>query len=112
MTPLLTLNLLRVLFVTFCGVTGGIVTSETQDNMLPGVAVGLVFGLLMVLADRLLKGFSLRAFSSATFGIEVVGFPKKPASTFAGRIKHPMAAGVRRPVRNTMKVYMHLNARS
>ncbi len=69
MTPLLTLNLLRVLFVTFCGVTGGIVTSETQDNMLPGIAVGLVFGLVMVLVDRLLKGFSLRAFSSATFGL-------------------------------------------
>ena len=31
--------------------------------------IGLVFGLLLVLVDRLLKGFSLRAFSSATFGL-------------------------------------------
>jgi uncharacterized protein YacL len=69
MTPTLTVNLLRVLFVTFCGAIGGIVTSETQGNYLPGIMIGLVFGLLVVLADRLLKGFSLRAFSSATFGL-------------------------------------------
>src|ERR1043166_9023936 len=36
--------------------------------MWPGLVIGLVVGLLIVLADRLLKGFSLRAFSSATFG--------------------------------------------
>ena len=29
----------------------------------------MLLGLLLVLADRLLKGFSLRAFSSATFGL-------------------------------------------
>src|SRR5438067_251208 len=69
MTPALTVNLLRVLFVTFCGVIGGIVTAETQGNYIPGIMIGLVFGLLIVLADRLLKGFSLRAFSSATFGL-------------------------------------------
>jgi uncharacterized protein YacL len=69
MTPILTVNLLRVLFVTFCGAIGGIVTVETQGNALPGILVGVVFALLMVLADRLLKGFSLRAFSSATFGL-------------------------------------------
>src|SRR5256886_15174343 len=69
MTPLLTMNLLRVLFVTFCAAIGGIVTSETQGNSIPGVLIGVVFALIMVLADRLLKGFSLRAFSSATFGL-------------------------------------------
>jgi uncharacterized protein YacL len=69
MTPLLTVNLLRVLFVTFCGVIGSIVAAELQGNALPGILIGLVFGLLVVLADRLLKGFSLRAFSSATFGL-------------------------------------------
>src|SRR5216110_817844 len=31
--------------------------------------IGVVFGLAIVLVDRLLKGFSLRAFSSATFGL-------------------------------------------
>lgn len=69
MTPVLTVNLLRVLFVTFSGVIGGIVTGETQGNAVPGILIGVVFGLVIVLADRLLKGFSLRAFSSATFGL-------------------------------------------
>jgi len=69
MTPSLTVNLLRVLFVTFCGAIGGIVTAETQGSYIPGIMIGLVFGLFIVLADRLLKGFSLRAFSSATFGL-------------------------------------------
>src|ERR1041385_1496689 len=67
MTPSLTVNLLRVLFVTFCGAIGGIVTVETHGTYAPGIMVGVVFALLIVLADRLLKGFSLRAFSSATF---------------------------------------------
>ena len=69
MTPSLTVNLLRVLFVTFCGAIGGIVTSEIQERYLPGVMIGVLFALIIVLADRLLKGFSLRAFSSATFGL-------------------------------------------
>src|ERR1043166_2547063 len=37
--------------------------------MWPGLIVGVAGGLLIILADRLLKGFSLRAFSSATFGL-------------------------------------------
>jgi uncharacterized protein YacL len=69
MTPLLTVNLLRVLFVTFCGAIGGMVTVETQGTARPGILIGVVFALLIVLADRVLKGFSLRAFSSATFGL-------------------------------------------
>lgn len=69
MTPLLTVNLLRVLFVTFCAAVGGIVGGELQERALPGLIIGIIFGLLVVLADRLLKGVSLRAFSSATFGL-------------------------------------------
>ena len=69
MTPALTVNLLRVLFVTFCGTIGGIAGVEMQGSAPLGVAIGIVFGLLVVLADRLLKGLSLRAFSSATFGL-------------------------------------------
>lgn len=69
MTPALTINLLRALFLTFCAVTGGILTVETQGNAIPGILMGAVFALVMVLADRMLKGFSLRAFSSATFGL-------------------------------------------
>ncbi|MDQ6623621.1 MAG: hypothetical protein M3Y86_09080, partial [Verrucomicrobiota bacterium] len=70
MTPLRTLNLLRILFVTFCGTIGGMVSAgigvRGQQHLWPGIVIGLVFGLAMVLVDRLLKGFSLRAFSSAT----------------------------------------------
>lgn len=69
MTPLTTVNLLRVLFVTFCGTIGAIASVEMQKTPWPGLAFGIVFGLGMVLVDRLLKGFSLRAFSSATFGL-------------------------------------------
>jgi len=69
MTPLLTVNLLRVLFATFCAAIGAIASSELQGGMWPGVVIGLLLGLVVVLIDRLLKGFSLRAFSSATFGL-------------------------------------------
>ncbi len=69
MTPLFTVNLLRVLFVTFCAAIGALITGEVQQNSLPGVLFGLLAGLVIVLVDRLLKGISLRAFSSATFGL-------------------------------------------
>ena len=69
MSSVLTINLLRVLFVTFCAAVGSSVTAESLDDPLRGVLFGLVFGLTLVLVDRLLKGFSLRAFSSATLGL-------------------------------------------
>lgn len=69
MTPLVTFNLLRVLFVTFCATIGAMVSGEVTNTVLPGLCIGTVAGLLIVLVDRLLKGLSLRAFSSATFGL-------------------------------------------
>ncbi len=69
MTPLLTVNLLRVLFVTFCAAIGALISSELLGQTMPGLLIGILLGLLVVLADRLLKGISLRAFSSATFGL-------------------------------------------
>jgi uncharacterized protein YacL len=69
MTPLFTVNLLRVLFVTFCAAIGALISGEVQGLITPGLLIGIVAGLVIVLADRLLKGFSLRAFSSATFGL-------------------------------------------
>ena len=69
MTPLFTVNLLRVLFVTFCGAIGSLISGELQGSTMPGLLIGLLAGLIIVLIDRLLKGISLRAFSSATFGL-------------------------------------------
>jgi len=69
MTPLFTVNLLRILFVTFCAAIGAIASAELRESIWPGVALGLLLGFIVVLIDRLLKGFSLRAFSSATFGL-------------------------------------------
>src|SRR5713101_7829977 len=69
MTPLMTVNLLRVLFVTFCAAIGATVSAEIVGNLWPGLILGVILGLAIVLIDRLLKGFSLRAFSSATFGL-------------------------------------------
>src|SRR5436853_5546370 len=69
MTPLLTINLLRVLFVTFCAVIGANISSALTGNLWTGLVLGLLLGLIVVLIDRLLKGVSLRLFSSATFGL-------------------------------------------
>jgi uncharacterized protein YacL len=69
MTPLFTLNLLRVLFVTFCAAIGALISSAAEGLTIPGLLIGIVAGLVVILADRLLKGISLRAFSSATFGL-------------------------------------------
>ncbi|MEP6810629.1 MAG: PIN domain-containing protein [Chthoniobacterales bacterium] len=69
MTPAFTLNLLRILFLAFCGTIGCLITAEILNRPLPGALVGLLFGLIVVLIDRLLNGLSLRAFSSATLGL-------------------------------------------
>lgn len=69
MTPSRTTNLLRSLFVIFSGTVGALSGSAVAANPVAGTTIGLSLGLLMVLVDRLLKGFSLRAFSSATFGL-------------------------------------------
>jgi uncharacterized protein YacL len=73
MTPERTINLLRILFVVFAGCIGLMIGTDLAEFPLTGLASGMAFGLLMVLADRLLKGVSLRLFSSATFGL-LVGF--------------------------------------
>jgi uncharacterized protein YacL len=73
MTPLLTINLLRVLFVTFTTLVGSMITVSTINSWWVGLVLGAAFGLSVVLTDRLLKGFSLRLFSSATFGL-LLGF--------------------------------------
>src|SRR2546423_3553568 len=69
MTPLLTINLLRILFITFCAAIGESICAAFAGNLWPGLVFGIVLGLAVVLIDRLLKGVSLRLFSSATFGL-------------------------------------------
>src|SRR5262245_44567346 len=73
MTPERTVNLLRVLFVVFTGCLGFAIGLDLFHSIAVGVFAGVAFGLCVVLADRLLKGISLRVFSSATFGL-LVGF--------------------------------------
>jgi uncharacterized protein YacL len=75
MTPQRTINLLRILFVVFAGSVGLTIGAGLTDTPWPatGLGAGLAVGLLVVLADRLMKGVSLRIFSSATFGL-LVGF--------------------------------------
>jgi uncharacterized protein YacL len=73
MTPMRTVNLLRVLFVVFAGCIGFMIGDQLAHAAAAGAFGGIAFGLVVVLADRLLRGVSLRAFSSATFGL-FVGF--------------------------------------
>lgn len=54
------------MFGAFLGATVGEVAFDTLGA---GIAGGLVFGFVVVLIDMLLKGFSLRLFSSATLGL-------------------------------------------
>jgi len=69
MTPDRTVNLMRALFLAFAACVGAIWAERTGQFVWVGVSIGGVFGLATILIDRLLKGFRLRAFSSATFGL-------------------------------------------
>ena len=73
MTPLLTINLLRALFVTLTGCVGLMIGDDMLGSAWVGLAAGTAFGLVIVLGDKMVKGISLRIFSSATFGL-LVGF--------------------------------------
>jgi uncharacterized protein YacL len=68
-TPISTINLLRGLFIIAAMVLGAMIGGERYDSSAQGAAVGVVFSLVLVLVDRVLKGLSLRVFSSATFGL-------------------------------------------
>jgi uncharacterized protein YacL len=68
MIPSLTINLLRALFVIFAAFMGFSI-GDAIGYPVDGVLGGLAFGLVIVLADRLIKGVTLRLFSAATFGL-------------------------------------------
>jgi len=69
MNPLWTI---RIFFLALCTVAGYEVSQvrpEWIDNGLLGMVIGFGLGGLCVAIDEMLKGFSLRAFSAATFGL-------------------------------------------
>lgn len=68
MSSQITINLLRCLFVVFTFFLGSWI-GETYQAIFDGGILGVIFGLTIVLTDLLMKGVSLRLFSSATFGL-------------------------------------------
>ncbi len=69
-----TLLPIRLVFVALCAAAGWLVCYAITDwdrFRAVAVAVGLCIGLLVVLVDVMLKGFSLRGLSAVTLGIAV-----------------------------------------
>src|SRR6266850_5141877 len=63
---------IRIFFLVLCTLAGYAV-SQSRPEIIHGGAYGLLIGFglggLLVAIDHMLKGFSLRAFSAATFGL-------------------------------------------
>ncbi len=69
-----TLLPIRLVFVVLCAVAGGLVclTNSQWDNYQPmAISIGFLIGVLVVLTDILMKGFSLRGLSAVSFGLAV-----------------------------------------
>jgi uncharacterized protein YacL len=69
----MSLWVIRIFFLSLC-ILAGYAVSQVRPDVLPGggiygVVIGFGLGGLMIAIDEMLKGFSLRAFSSATFGL-------------------------------------------
>jgi uncharacterized protein YacL len=64
--------IIRIFFLSLCTVAGYAVSQKFPGlvyNELCGVVSGFGLGWLLIAIDEMLKGFSLRAFSSVTFGL-------------------------------------------
>src|SRR3954469_12112398 len=63
---------IRIFFLILCTL-GGYSISQVQPQLVHGSVAGAVicfgFGFVLIALDEMLKGFSLRAFSAATFGL-------------------------------------------
>ncbi len=63
---------IRLFFLGLC-MAGGLAVSQLRADLISHWAWGLVFGFglggLLIAVDEMIKGFSLRAFSAATFGL-------------------------------------------
>jgi uncharacterized protein YacL len=69
-----TLLPIRIVFIALCAAAGWLVCYAITDwdhYRVRAVVVGLCIGMLVVLVDVMLKGFSLRGLSALTFGIGV-----------------------------------------
>jgi uncharacterized protein YacL len=69
-----TLLPIRIIFVALCVAAGWLISFTVlagERNRAVAILVGLGIGLLVVLVDVMLKGFSLRGLSAITFGIGV-----------------------------------------
>lgn len=65
---------IRVVFILLCAASGWLVCytiNEWDEHRLLATVFGFGLGLLMVLVDIMLKGFSLRGLSAITFGLMV-----------------------------------------
>jgi len=63
---------IRIFFLSLCTLAGYAVSQkypELINGAEYGVAIGFGLGALVIALDEMLKGFSLRAFSSVTFGL-------------------------------------------
>ncbi|MFA5057264.1 MAG: PIN domain-containing protein [Opitutaceae bacterium] len=69
-----TLLPIRAVFIVLCAAVGWLVCYAIQEwdpYRLRATLIGLLIGVLVVLVDILLKGFSLRGLSAITFGLAV-----------------------------------------
>lgn len=102
-----TLLPIRLVFVLLCAAAGWLLCStipDWDDRWMTAISVDLLIGILVVLVDILLKGFSLRGLSAITFGL-IVGSAARTSST----LSFPMSASC--PMRWTFPLWSSTRAR-